>query len=158
MSTPIFDFGRSRMWPTEAFTVYPEPRYFLIVFALAGDSTTTSVLRKAFAAALDEEPFALRPLDLGVAFFAAVLALAMISPGRPRCRHSRFGSRETRAADENLPGFLVDESLQLQLGQPAKRLLDAKLRSSGERVDLQGASFVENLPDAQRRPFERLPG
>src|SRR5438094_2730014 len=112
MSTPIFDFGRSRMWPTEAFTVYPEPRYFLIVFAFAGDSTTTSVLRKAFAAASDEEPFALRATGLGVAFFAPVLALGMISWGGSRCRHSRFGSRPTRAADENLPGFLLDQPLQ----------------------------------------------
>jgi hypothetical protein len=41
-STPIFDFGRSTTWPTDAFTVKPEPRYFLMVLALAGDSTTTS--------------------------------------------------------------------------------------------------------------------
>src|SRR3954467_6580785 len=32
------------MWPTDAFTVYRAPRYFLMVFAFAGDSTTTSVL------------------------------------------------------------------------------------------------------------------
>src|SRR5262245_47343525 len=41
MSTPILDFGRSLMCPTEAFTVKPLPRYFLIVLALAGDSTMT---------------------------------------------------------------------------------------------------------------------
>src|SRR5262245_36605101 len=41
-STPIFDLGRSLMCPTDAFTVNPAPRYFLIVFALAGDSTITS--------------------------------------------------------------------------------------------------------------------
>ena len=33
--------GRSITWPTEAFTVKSRPRYFLIVFALAGDSTMT---------------------------------------------------------------------------------------------------------------------
>jgi hypothetical protein len=29
------------MWPKDASTSYPEPRYLLIVFALDGDSTTT---------------------------------------------------------------------------------------------------------------------
>src|SRR5262245_52495832 len=43
MSMPSF-FGRSRTWPFEAITSYPEPRYFLMVLAFAGDSTTTSVL------------------------------------------------------------------------------------------------------------------
>ncbi len=34
--------GRSRTWPKEASTVKPSPRYLLMVFALAGDSTTTT--------------------------------------------------------------------------------------------------------------------
>ena len=34
--------GRSRMWPMEATTSYPGPRYFCMVLALAGDSTITS--------------------------------------------------------------------------------------------------------------------
>ncbi len=42
MSTPILDFGKSMTWPTDALTVKPAPKYFLIVLALAGDSTTTS--------------------------------------------------------------------------------------------------------------------
>src|SRR5258706_635459 len=41
-STPILDLGKSITWPTDAFTVKPAPRYFLMVLALAGDSTTTS--------------------------------------------------------------------------------------------------------------------
>src|SRR5689334_13728185 len=41
MSTPS-RFLKSRMWPTDAFTVNPDPRYLPIVRALAGDSTTTS--------------------------------------------------------------------------------------------------------------------
>ena len=45
-STPIFDFGRSMTWPTDAFTVKPAPRYFLMVLALAGDSTTTSAVSR----------------------------------------------------------------------------------------------------------------
>src|SRR5258708_29033713 len=43
MSMPSF-FGRSLMWPLEAITSNRGPRYFLIVLAFAGDSTTTRVL------------------------------------------------------------------------------------------------------------------
>src|SRR5438874_13131886 len=42
MSTPSLLFGRSRICPIEATTLKPAPRYLLMVFALAGDSTTTS--------------------------------------------------------------------------------------------------------------------
>src|ERR1035438_5758999 len=43
-STPISFLGRSMMCPTDARTSKPAPRYFSIVFALAGDSTITSDL------------------------------------------------------------------------------------------------------------------
>src|ERR1700761_9242558 len=43
-STPMSFFGRSMMWPIEASTWYSLPRYLLIVFAFAGDSTITSDL------------------------------------------------------------------------------------------------------------------
>src|SRR6056297_1175770 len=36
--------GRSRMWPTEESTTYSSPRYPAMVFALAGDSTITSLV------------------------------------------------------------------------------------------------------------------
>jgi hypothetical protein len=36
------------MWPTDASTVKSFPRYLLIVFAFAGDSTITSDLLIAF--------------------------------------------------------------------------------------------------------------
>ncbi len=42
-STPIFDLGKSFTWPTDAFTSKLRPRYFLMVLALAGDSTITRV-------------------------------------------------------------------------------------------------------------------
>ena len=35
-------FGRSLICPTLDYTTYCEPRYFEIVFALAGDSTITN--------------------------------------------------------------------------------------------------------------------
>src|SRR5207245_733698 len=41
-STPSLLFGRSRMWPIDATTLKSRPRYLLMVFAFAGDSTTTS--------------------------------------------------------------------------------------------------------------------
>src|SRR6267154_67151 len=44
MSTPRLLLGRSFTWPKEASTVNPLPRYFWIVFALAGDSTMTRPL------------------------------------------------------------------------------------------------------------------
>src|SRR5207248_11531476 len=40
--------GRSRTCPNEASTRCPLPRYFSMVFALAGDSTTTSFKVVAF--------------------------------------------------------------------------------------------------------------
>src|SRR5580765_1958128 len=41
-STPSLLFGRSRMCPIDARTLKSRPRYLLMVFAFAGDSTTTS--------------------------------------------------------------------------------------------------------------------
>src|SRR6266852_3921859 len=43
-STPRLLLGRSFTWPKDASTVNPLPRYFWIVFALAGDSTMTRPL------------------------------------------------------------------------------------------------------------------
>src|SRR6516162_7833055 len=44
ISTPRVLLGKSFTWPSEASTVKPFPRYFWIVFALAGDSTMTRPL------------------------------------------------------------------------------------------------------------------
>src|SRR5580692_943231 len=43
-STPSVLLGRSFTWPSDASTVKPLPRYFWMVFALAGDSTITKPL------------------------------------------------------------------------------------------------------------------
>src|SRR5260370_9370827 len=43
-STPRSLLGRLFTWAREASTVYPVPRYFWMVFALAGDSTMTKPL------------------------------------------------------------------------------------------------------------------
>src|SRR5262249_49066911 len=80
-STPILDLGRSMTWPTDAFTVKPVPRYFLIVLALAGDSTTTRArpldalagLRSLGAAA-----FAAFFFGAGAVFFLASAAMSSL--------------------------------------------------------------------------------
>src|SRR5205814_3408913 len=43
-STPRVDLGRSRTWPMLASTLKLRPRYFLMVLALAGDSTITRLV------------------------------------------------------------------------------------------------------------------
>src|SRR5262249_35737072 len=47
IATPSLLFGRSRMWPIDATTLKSRPRYLLMVFAFAGDSTTTSAFAMA---------------------------------------------------------------------------------------------------------------
>ena len=69
-STPSSRVGRSRTWPTVAFTSYPAPRYFPIVLALVGDSTMTSALPFP---ALERGLAALAPDFSGVAGAAALL-------------------------------------------------------------------------------------
>src|SRR5260370_13478018 len=51
------------MCPFEAMTSNFEPRYFLIVLASAGDSTTTSVFRISFSFALSKDLQGLRTLS-----------------------------------------------------------------------------------------------
>src|SRR5918994_7994583 len=68
-STPSSRVGRSRRWPTVAFTSYPEPRYFPMVLALVGDSTMTSAgLRPRAPAPLPEDT---APSAFCLAFLAA---------------------------------------------------------------------------------------
>src|SRR5205807_4953707 len=156
MSTPILDLGRSMMWPTEAFTVYPDPRYFLIVFAFAGDSTTTSVLRKAFSFA-GARALPLPAFACEAAFFAAVvLAVAIRVPGAaldagaPVWVH---GPR--RPAKEIFPRALAAKTFQLQLGQPAERLVGGHSRAVREYVDVHRQALVEHRPQLAGRPVER---
>src|SRR6266404_6876503 len=81
MSTPILLFGRSITWPTDAFTTYPEPRYFLMVFALAGDSTTTRVFPRPLVATSPSTAAFLAVFRAFVAFVVALL-VAIASSGR----------------------------------------------------------------------------
>src|SRR5439155_9542900 len=113
MSTPILLLGRSITWPTDAFTTYPEPRYFLMVFAWAGDSTTTSVLVRPRGA---DSPETLAFLAVFPAFvvFAAALPVAMFPSGRRKMPALPNGF-ESSAAQEVFPGPLHHHALQLDL-------------------------------------------
>src|SRR5690242_14667528 len=133
MSTPILLLGRSITWPTEAFTTYPEPRYFLIVFAFAGDSTTTRVLPLA-RLATSAVPSDLRDVFRAfVALFAAVLPVAIVPSGR-RSMPALPNGFQSSAAQEIFPGPLHGHALQLQLSQLAERLPCRDLRAAGEVV------------------------
>src|SRR3989304_2194634 len=46
--------GRARVWPKEASTSKAGPRYLLIVFALDGDSTTTTFMRIQWVSRQDD--------------------------------------------------------------------------------------------------------
>src|SRR5271166_680452 len=70
-STPRLLLGRSFTWLYEASTVNPLPRYFWIVFALAGDSTMTRPL--------DNVLLNLAVLELKLARIAASCQLSAIS-------------------------------------------------------------------------------
>src|ERR1700761_7442980 len=65
-STPILFLGRSLMWPTEASTVKSFPRYLLIVFAFAGDSTITSDLLISFLKPDDNQGQQANSLPMGL--------------------------------------------------------------------------------------------
>src|SRR5687767_5403574 len=64
-STPSSLVGRSRTWPMVAFTSYPAPRYFPMVFALVGDSTMTRATLPSRAR--ERAPSSLARLLLGTA-------------------------------------------------------------------------------------------
>src|SRR5215470_6511149 len=108
-----------------------------MVFALAGDSTTTSVFRNAFSPALARD-LGLPPFACVVAFFAAaVLAVAIRVPGAaldagtPVWVH---GPR--RPAEEIFPNLLPAKPFQLQFRQAAQRFVGRHFCPSGEHVDV----------------------
>src|SRR6185436_13900806 len=81
-STPSLLFGRSRTWPIDAITLKSRPRYLLMVFAFAGDSTTTS----DFAISPLLQPFAISPFDLTLA--------RSVNPDESSAADSRHGAVE----------------------------------------------------------------
>src|SRR5581483_903107 len=97
-STPILLLGRSMMWPTDAFTVKPEPRYFLMVFAFAGDSTTTSALSR-----LDDAFATFFSLEGAVAVAFLVFATAFAIPTSIARSVRRTHARQVHPARDRSP-------------------------------------------------------
>src|SRR2546425_11280157 len=144
MSTPILLFGRSITWPTDAFTTYPGPRYFLMVFALAGDSTTTSVLDRPRAPD-SAEPLAFLAAFRAFVVFAAALLFAMFPSGRRKMPALPNGF-ESSAAQEVFPGPLHHHALQLELRKPSERFPGGDLRAAGEVVYMNRGPLVQKSP------------
>src|SRR6266550_6424557 len=144
MSTPILLFGRSITWPTDAFTTYPEPRYFLMVLAFAGDSTTTSVLPFP-RMATSPSPLAFPLVFRVFAVFAAAFLVVMSPSGRRSMPALPIGF-ESSAAQEIFPGPLHDDALQLQLRQLAQGFPGRDLRAEGEVVYMSRGPLVQKSP------------
>src|SRR5437870_8678376 len=155
MSTPILLLGRSITWPTDAFTTYPEPRYFLMVFALAGDSTTTSVLVRARAPA-SAEPLAFLAVFPAFVVFAAALLIAMFPSGRRKMPALPNGF-ESSAAQEIFPGPLQRHALQLQFRELSQRFPGRDLRAQGEVVYMSRGTLVQKSPEFRSGGVQRLP-
>src|SRR5437588_846448 len=152
MSTPILLFGRSITWPTEAFTTYPEPRYFLMVLAFAGDSTTTRVLPFP-RVGTSPCPLALPLVFRVFAVFAATLLVAMTPSGRRSMPALPIGF-ESSAAQEIFPRPLHDHSLQLQLRQLSQRFPGRDLRAEGEVVYMSRGPLVQKSPEFRTRRID----
>src|SRR5437870_13013238 len=98
-------------------------------FALAGDSTTPSVLDRPRA------PDAAEPLAFLVVFrafvvFPAALAFAMFPSGRRKMPALPNGF-ESSAAQEIFPGPLHHHAPQLQFREPSERFPGRDLRAVG---------------------------
>src|ERR1700682_988808 len=127
-----------------------------MVFALAGDSTTTSVLpftRAVTSPSLDAFLTLLRALVL----FAVVLLVAIYPSGR-RSMPALPNGFESSAAQEVFPGPLHDHAFQLQLRELSKRLPGRDLRTEGEVVYMSRGPRVQQLPKCQDQCIDDGPG
>src|SRR5438067_6516830 len=121
-----------------------------MVFALAGDSTTTSVLPLARAVGSPSLlAFALVFRALAV-FAAAALLVAMSSSGRRSMPALPIGF-ESSAAQEIFPGPLHDHALHLQLRQLSQRFPGRDLRAEGEVVYMSRGPLVQKSPEFRTR-------
>src|SRR6266403_6144979 len=115
-----------------------------MVFAFAGDSTTTSVLPLT-RAGTSPSPGAF--LVLFPSFVALVFALpAAIVPSGRRSMPALPNGFESSAAQEVFPGPLYDHALELQLCELPQRFPGRDLRSQGEVVYMSRGPPVQQLP------------
>src|SRR5215470_8972746 len=100
-----------------------------MVFALAGDSTTTSVFRNAFSPALARD-LGLPPFACVVAFFAAaVFAVAIRVPGAALVAGTPVWVHGPRGpAQEIFPNPLPSKPFDLQFSQPAQSFVGSHSR------------------------------
>src|SRR5688572_11121254 len=114
-STPSSRLGRSRRWPTVAFTVYPRPKYFPIVLAFVGDSTMTSALPFTGAASISSgvasvggaSAFFLRG---ALAFFFGFTSSSLSGTHQPLVKGPRFALLPSGAGlrkPDDLRGHLI---------------------------------------------------
>src|SRR6266850_2301877 len=104
----------------------------ILLFAFAGDSTTTSVLPLA-RAGTSPSPGAFLALFPSFVAFVFALAAAMVPSGR-RSMPALPNGFESSAAQEVFPGPLYGHALELQLSELPKRLPCRDLRAKGEVV------------------------
>src|SRR5258706_15974525 len=118
-----------------------------MVFAFAGDSTTTSVL-----------PFARVDVSLAADFLLAVLLLAFVAmspsgaaidagaPKKVQTRTRPSGIPDGLSAEEVFPRPLYAHPLELQIRQPAQGFRCRDLRPVGEVVYMSRGTFVQQPP------------
>src|SRR5712664_2385645 len=126
-----------------------------MVFALAGDSTTTRVLPLA-RETTSPSPAAFLLVLRALVAFAVALLVAIVPRGGDRCRHSQLGSISS-AAQEIFPGPSYRHPLQLQLGQFAERFPGWDLRTQGEVVYMSRGPAVQQLPQLDTRLVDHGP-
>src|SRR3979490_1198933 len=118
-----------------------------MVFAFAGDSTTTSVVPLA-RAVTSPSPGAFLALFAFFGVFVFALPAAMVPSGR-RSMPALPNGFESSAAQEVFPGPLYDHALELQLCELPQRFPGRDLRAQGEVV------YMSRGPPAQQ--FPRFP-
>src|SRR5581483_8627699 len=137
MSTPRLLLGRSLTCPSAASTVKPGPRYFWMVFALAGDSTMTKPFDKIFDNIVSLVP--LRTTQqrgsckrgesrYSVQQQARPWLLALGSSLKARAASERVEGALSERLDVILARQLTDFPRQLQLKQRRKNLRRRELR------------------------------
>src|SRR4051812_33068541 len=124
-STPIFDLGRSRMWPNDASTLYSLPSIRSSVLAFVGDSTTTRsclpsatfplvLLQATLAARQQKGPFRAPTASTSKHTGDALYLIWSISPGTlPAFLWAFFEISPLEKLPAPLPPQAVDDVLHL---------------------------------------------
>src|SRR3989442_15697786 len=126
-----------------------------MVFAFAGDSTTTSVLPLTRAATSPSPGVFLALLPSFVVFVFALPA-AIVPSGRRKMPALPNGF-ESSAAQEIFPGPLHHHALQLQFREPSERFPGGDLRAVGEVVYMSRGPLVQKSPQFDDFGIEDLP-